>query len=307
MRIGSLLVGCILAWHFGSVQAAEKFSPKYVENLKHVKRNESKVEQRLTIAGMAVDSKVTSFSVSTLVAGERDSDGKLAVEESVTQLQVDLELPNGVKLQFDSANPDKPADDPLWEPMLEMFRAMLKSSRTMILNREDRVAEVKVANHPKEKLPQEFQSYFDPARLKREFEQAWLFLPDSDVGVGAAWERMIEQDLGGGQTMSFKVKFAYAGPETRDGRTCHKFASEHREVMYSMDPNANPMVQVSNSDLKIVKSSGTILYDPETGKIPVRESQVQITGTLTLVINGQEFPSELNLTMTETETVTWEK
>lgn len=304
MRIGLWLASCMALFLVSSPAfAAEKFERKYAESSKQVRQAESKVEQTLTIAGMALETKVTSFSVSAAVAGKRDADGKLAVEETINVLQSNLELPGGIKLDFDSANPDKEADIPALNPLLDVFRAILKHPTTTVVDRDNKVQEVTMADNPREKLPKEYQGFLDPKAQKREREQAWLFLPDKDVEAGAEWERFVDQDLGGGQTMNFKVKYAYAGKETKDGKTAHKFTVTHQEVTYAMDPNANPMVQVTKSDLKIAKSSGTILYDPATGEIPSRESTVKITGKMTLVINGQELPGDLDLTLTEKTTL----
>src|SRR5689334_4975125 len=114
MRIGFWIAGVVALVQLGSpVQAAEKFERKYAENSKQVKETSTKVEQTLTIAGMNVETKATAFQLSTVVAGPRDADGNLAIEETVTVLQADLELPGGMKLAFDSANPDKKADNDL--------------------------------------------------------------------------------------------------------------------------------------------------------------------------------------------------
>lgn len=280
-------------------QAAETFTPKFPESTKQRKEAESKTEQTLTIAGMGLETKVTTFSVSEAETGKRDAEGKLSLVETVKVLQADLNLPGGLKLQFDSANPDKEAENPLLNPILEVFRTIVKYPITTVIDRDNKIASSAMAENAFEKLPKETRSMLEPARLKKEQEDAWKFLPDKPVNVGDDWERYIDKDLGGGQIMNFKLKYAYAGPETKDGKTYHKFTTTSQEVTYTMDPTANPMVQCSKSDLKINKSSGTILYDPATGEIPLRESSVNITGTLTLVINGQEFPSELDLTMSE--------
>lgn len=304
MRNSIWIAGCVaLCFLSGSVRGGEKFERKYVESSKQVKETESKVDQTLTIAGMAVETKALTFQTTKTEIGERDAEGKLPVTETVTSLRSDLELPGGTKINFDSANPDQKADNPLFEPLMEVFRAIVKNPITALVDRENHVTEAKIANNAQDQLPKEVQSFLQPERQKRDREQAWSFLPDKEVEAGAEWERFIEQDLGGGQTFSFKMKYTYAGPEQKDNKTYHKFGLEHLEATYALDPNGNPMVQVPKSDLKVAKSSGSILYDPATGEIPFRESLVKITGTMTLTINGMDFPSDLNLTMTEKSTL----
>lgn len=299
ITVGIAALAVLLQWN-SAIRAAEKFERKYAENSKSVKETESKVEQTLTVAGMAVETKALTFVDTTAVCGTRDADGNLAVEETVTSLRATLELPMGIKVDFDSADPGKKADNAALEPALEIYRMILKTPTTSVIDRDNQVQEVKLDTAALEKLPKEYRSSLEPARQKRDREQAWLFLPDKAVAPGDEWERFVDRDLSGGQTMNFKIKYRYVGPETKDGSTLHKFSVEHEEVTYALDPNANPMVQIPKSDLKIKKSSGTILYDPATGDTPLRESTVTITGTLTLVISGTELPGDLDLTLTET-------
>jgi hypothetical protein len=303
MRLVAWLAVCAALWMPVASHAAEKIERKYVENSKQVQQTEQKTEQTLTIAGMPLETKVSATQVADVVVGKRDDAGKLPIDEKIRSLQTSMSLPGGLSLDFDSADPDKKAENELLEPVLDIFRAILKNPIHVVVDREDRVAEAKLADNAQDNLPKEIKTVLSPERLKRNHEQDWMFLPDKAVNVGDEWERFIDKDLGGGQTMNFKIKYSYAGAENKDGKTLHKFNLAYQEVTYAMDPNANPMVQVSKSDLKIPKASGTILYDPATGEIPLRESEVKITGTLTLVVNGQELPSDLDLTLTEKATL----
>lgn len=298
ITVGIAAVVALCQWS-SFANAAEKFERKYVENSKVVSESEAKVEQILTIAGMPIETKQLTFIEGSAAAGKRDADGILAVEETITSLRSNIELPGGIKLDFDSADPDKKADNEALNPLLDIYRIILKTPITAIVDRDNKVQEVKMDAAALEKLPQEFRGSLEPARQKRNREQAWLFLPDGEVESGAEWERFIDRELGGGQSMNFKIKYTYAGIEAKDGKPYHKFNVTFQEVTYVLDPNANPVLKVPKSDLKIAKSSGVILYDPATGAVPFRESSVKITGTMTMVINGMELPAELDLTLTE--------
>ncbi|MFO0917752.1 MAG: hypothetical protein U0872_05480 [Planctomycetaceae bacterium] len=293
------LAGTILTVCVHSASAGEKFPRTYAEQTKQKKQIETKTEQTLTLAGMDIDTKSTLFSIATITSGKRDTDGNLTLEESIDVLQTDLSLPGGLTVQFDSANPDKAADNAVLEPLLDMLRATFKNPVTMTVDRDNHVQDLKFANNPEETLPKEVRGFLDPVSRKKSAEQAWGFLPDRAVAIGDQWERTEEHNLGGGQSLTYKSRYTYAGPEKLDGQTYQKFDVERLEASYSLDPNANPMVQVPKSDLKVAKSSGVILYQPETGAVAKREAEVKIAGTLTLVINGQELPGELDLSITE--------
>ena len=59
------------------------------------------------------------------------------------------------------------------------------------------------------------------------------------------------------------------------------------------------MLQVTKSDLKIIESESTFLFDRERGSVVSTSSKVQIAGPLTLVINAMEFAGKVDLTIEE--------
>jgi hypothetical protein len=63
-----------------------------------------------------------------------------------------------------------------------------------------------------------------------------------------------------------------------------------------MDPNVPSPLKVTQSELKIASSEGTILFDRAEGRVQESKSLTRIKGDLTFLVNGMDFPSTLELT-----------
>ncbi len=281
-------------------EAQVTLQAKYTEGAKAVVHSETKTTQTLTLAGMDLDTKSTTFIVTSSSTGNRAADGTLMIEEKTDVLQSELGLPGGVTLQFDSANPDKKADNPLLEPILEIYRSLVRFPVTVVVDANNKITEIKLPEGEFEKLPEGAKERFSPEARKKAAEQAEGFLPTEPVKPGDTWERSADANLGSGQVMSFRTKYEYAGTVDQDGKTLDKITGKTFEVSFSI--NGNPMLQVTKSDLKVKESQSTVLFDRDLGRVASRTSKIRIEGPLTLVINGAELPGKVDLTIEEKTT-----
>ncbi len=273
---------------------------KYPERTKSSTQTESVVNQTLTLAGNDILTKANTFTTSTSHIGTRAADGTLAIVEKVESLQSELDL-NGTKLQFDSANPDKKADLPQLEPLLDLYRAVVKFPMTRTLEaKTNKLKSVTLPVGEFEKLGEAAKDRFSPEKLKKATEQALVFLPDGPVKVGDKWERATEADLGGGQLMSFRTTYEYLGTVEQDGAKLDKIEGKAFEVSFAIV--GNPMLQVTKSDLKIKESATTHLFDRERGHLVSKNAKVRIDGPITLVIGGMELEGKVDLTIEEKST-----
>ena len=269
---------------------------KFPEETKATVQSETVVDQTLTLAGQDIVTKSTTFAVSTSTIGKRAEDGSLTVIDKVDVFQSELNI-NGTKIQFDSANPDKKADLPQLEPVLDIYRAVAKFPITKVFDAKNKLTATKLSEGEFEKLSDLAKDQLDPEKMKKAIEQLHSFLPDGPVKEGDSWERSTESNLGSGQVMSFRTKYEYKGTVEQDGRKLDKIEGKAFEVGFAI--NGNPMLQLTKSDLKIKESISTILFDRERGHVVSRASKVRIDGPLTLTINGTELPGKVDLTMEE--------
>ena len=64
-----------------------------------------------------------------------------------------------------------------------------------------------------------------------------------------------------------------------------------------MDAFRYQWLYISKTDLEIAKTEGTILFDRQLGREVENSRVLHLKGKLTLVINGMDFPTDLDLKM----------
>jgi hypothetical protein len=226
------------------------------------------------------------------------------VEEKVDSLQVELSLPGGVSVTFDSKDPEKKPGNPQLAPLIEVYKIISGLSYTVVLDGQNKVKAVEgteklleKANALDEMTKRSIQDRLDAQKLKAQFEQSHSNLPDILARPGEPWERTEKLELGGGQTLTFHKKYEYTGTEKRGDRTLDKITIKTTEVNYAMDPNSPSPLKVNKSDLKPETSEGTILFDREAGHVVSANGKIRIKGSMTFTAGGQEIPGELDLTI----------
>ena len=269
---------------------------KYQDGTTYETQIDSKTTQTLTLAGMNLDTKSSTFIVSEGKVGTRNADGVLSIEEKMKTLQSELSTPGGM-IQFDSANPDKKADNPLFEPLMDMFRSMYRIPVVRELDAKNKLVAIKLPEGEYEKLPDVVKDRYAPEALKKAGDQALNYLPDGPVKKGDQWERSAEVNLGAGQTMTFRTKYEYDGTVEKDGVVLDKIVGKSFDVSFAI--NGNPMFQLIKSDLKIIESASMYLFDRVRGHVVSHKSKTQIAGPLTLQINGMQFDGKVDLTIEE--------
>lgn len=274
-----------------------KLEFKYTPETTSTTHAESSTKQILTLAGMEFETDVSQFVISTSSIGKRNPDGTLAVVDKIDKLQSNLSLPAGLKLAFDSDDPDKKADNPLLEPFLDVFRVVAKSKTTTLLDKDDRIQSIEFSDNPADKVGDDYKSQFDPEKRKKSAENERNILSDKPVKPGDVWMHTAESELGAGQTLTIETRYEYLGTQEKAGKTLDKISTRSITVTYAMDPNSSSPLKIKVSELKITASEGTILFDRERGEVFESVSKIKIEGDLKTEINGMELPGKLSLTI----------
>ncbi len=284
--------------------AQVKLEYKFPEGTRASYRTTSKTHQVLTIAGMNIETESESSAVTSHTVGKRNADGTLPVGEKIESLKIQMDLPGGISINFDSANPDAKIEVPQLAFLGEALKALVGLSYTVVLDEHNRVKFVEGTEKVMSKL-----DGFDPQAanfikgrlkadsIKRSFEMDHANLPDILVRRGEPWERTEVMDIEGGQSLTFKKRYEYLGTVEQGGRTLDKIGVKELEVSYAMDPDADSPLKPLKSDLKVDSSDGTLLFDREAGSVVERKGKTRITGDITFTANGQELPSQLDLTI----------
>lgn len=288
-----------------AARAQVKLEYKYSEGQKLTYKTTSKTSQVLTLMGQPIETESKETILTSSTAGKKRADGTLPIEEKVDALAVELSLPMGVMLTYDSKDPNAKIDNPQLAFLAEVYKLAGESSYTVVLDDKNKVKAIEGTEKLLEKADklenpiakQAIRSRADAEKLKHQFEQAHANLPDVLARQGEPWERTEKVDIGSGQSLTFHKKYEYAGAEKQGDATLEKINVKTTEVKYEMEPNSPSPLKATKSDLKVDSGDGTILFDREGGKVVSSKGKIRIKGTMTFEAGGQEIPGELDLTI----------
>jgi hypothetical protein len=268
---------------------------KLVEGSEHKSKITVKIDQKLTLGGQDAGTNATTVVEQKTSIGKRDAEGKLTLKASTELKTSDLALPGGIKVKFDSANPDakgEGAGNPLYDVILDRLKANAKNDISVVFGKDNKVVEVQGLK------PESGASEDD---VRAEFDEQDKSLPKQPVKKGDTWEAEVKANLGQGQTMTFKRKFTYEGESLRgtvnSTRKLEKITAVDSEVVYSVKEGGAFPGKVTKSELKVADSKHTMFFDPALGRFVDETSKVQVVGPIGLSIMGVEIGGDLDLTM----------
>jgi len=293
----TLLTLCLALTSSSLASGQVKFDRKIEEGKTSKVESVSRSEQKLTIAGMDIETSSDSRTVVRATAGKRDADGNLRIEEKVDSLQISVKI-QGTEYEFDSANPEKTGGSPL-EMLRPVHKGAVRRTTTTTYDKDNKVADIQFDQDPLNDLNDTVRALvkdqFDIERIKKAANEEIDRLPGELVKKGDSWERMTKLHLEAGQIMTFNTRYTYEGEIEKDGRKLDRISSKVLSVDYTIE---NPVqFSAKSSDLKPAASKGELLFDRAAGQIVESSSSVQIVGDLTLVINNMELPAKLDLKM----------
>jgi hypothetical protein len=263
-------------------------------------KSTSKMHQILNLAGQDLETRASNTVTLTSIVGKRGNDGRLPIQQRIDAMAVQLSLPMGINVDFDSSNPNAQSDNPRLQSIIDTYKARVGFSQTIILGKDNQVIAVEGAEKILERATPGaadiLRPEIKPDRLKKAAEQSYSILPTELVGPGDTWMRTLTTRIGGGQNLTYETRFEYLGTVNKDGQDLDRIGTTALTVALSIDEDAQTPLKVTQSDLKIESSKGTILFDRAKG-LPIESNSItHIVGDMTLSINGMEFPGKLDLT-----------
>jgi hypothetical protein len=294
LLLSVLALGAMAAACPGQVTLKHKFH----EGSSQVLETTARIEQSLTIAGMAVETASDTRATTKISVGARDVEGKLRVQEKAESLQISMDV-MGMKYEFDSANPDNKGGSPL-EILRDVHKALLRRTTTIVFDKADKAVAVESDEDTLGTLPAEVQSLvksqLDSEHLKTEANDAIEQIKREPIKKGDTWQRQKSVNFGAGQLMDFKTEYTYDGTAEKDGKTYDKITSKNLSVTFALDNSPLPF-SLKGADLKSPESEGVILFDREQGQVVESTSKVRVTGEITFSLNGKDLPAKLDLKM----------
>lgn len=281
--------------------AQEAVTLKYAPPLQAGATQEAEIEvksdQILTIAGMPLETHANTFLTSQEKIVGPSSAGGWKFEGSFSLVQSDLEFPGGLKVSFNSNNPEQTGTDGPLGIFAEALKATAGAKWVAETDAEHQITKIEYIDDPFANVDDMLKGNTSPESLKKRRTMELQRYPSDPVKPGDKWTLSEESDLGGGQTLTLEKEYTYVGGEERDGRTFDKVTVKALTVEYKMDAAAPSPAKVTDSELIVAESQGTYWYDRQLQAFSEVHDSVRITGTLTMEINDQKLPGELDLTI----------
>lgn len=256
----------------------------------------TETEQTLTLAGMPIPSKTTQMMIILSEPAGDAGEGEHKTRSWFDAFQQQLSVA-GIEMQFDKGNPKDEAPIPQLKPVADLLRALSEAKWVSTQTDNGTVKALEFEGFPFANLPDGARGEITPERMMNQANQIAKRLPEKPVNVGDSWTRSETMPLEAGQTLTFEKEFTFRGPVENTDPVVWKIEMRHKNVDFRMAADSPSPVKISNSELKVSKTDGEILYDPAAKRIVASREVVTLEGKLGINVNGMDLPGELKLTL----------
>ena len=242
--VAAVGVGCLAMASSQAAQAQVKLEYKFPEGKKLTYKTTTKMHQVLTINGMEIPTDVEQTVVVVADVGKRRGrfdpadrgEGRIAPRGVGAPRRHQCDL----RLEASPTPRSRTRSSPSWATCSSWPARPPTRSCSMARTRSRRSRGPRScwrrptsSTRRREAL---IRGQLESDKLKTEFEQAHRNLPDVLARPGEPWERTETLEVGGGQTLSFRKKYEYAGTEKKGDKTLDKITSKVIEVKYTRIP-----------------------------------------------------------------------
>lgn len=278
-----------------NAQTSLAYAPTYSVGETIVNEVEIQTNQTLVIAGMNVETEASNYVVTnTKVTQVTDDSTKVQIE--IDRMQIDLSLPGGVTMNFDTGNPNPPAAAGPYADIMKYLNVAKETKWELEYGPDHKPKAAKTVGELPNDVPEAFKAELTPEKVLEEAKREVDRLPTESVSKGDSWERNETANLGQGQVFHLVREYTYLGTEEHNGVQMEKIGAKTKSLTYEINGGALPL-SLKESDLSVKSSEGTLWYHPARKVIVESHDNTRIVGNLTFVANGQELPANLDLTM----------
>lgn len=278
---------------------AVKFELKYKPGEKFVVKSEEKMQQTMSIMGRDFETSVDSSKIVLVTNSGLSDKGVLTRTHTVKETKTQMAMPGGIQLTFDSQNADAtqvPAF-PGAAQIVDGMKLSAKAKRVYSYGKGNKLLSAKVDGVDLQSLPPQMQAQFKPEAMKKARMEELKLLPKKPVSAGDSWDVDSVLTIGAGQSLKMKTKYTYRGLAKKGDKEYDYIESTISDITLVMDGPGPGGLQITESDVKPVKSTGKLWFDREAGRTHASEQRIQMVGTLTLNAAGQTINADIDLTM----------
>jgi hypothetical protein len=144
------------------------------------------------------------------------------------------------------------------------------------------------------------RTFITEENLKIGIQDLFSFLPDKPVRPGDTWKRSNKMTLG--PLGNFSLSSQFKLKDLEKGLARIESVSEAKYEAPKEGGDAGGFA-ITKGELKGEKLTGTIVFDPKSGRVKESRTDVQMKGTLTVSVGGMETEVGISQRLTMTGTV----
>jgi hypothetical protein len=221
------------------------------------------------------------------------------IKQKITGVAMDIDI-GGSKITYDSTKTDA-ANNPLGD----FFKALVGSEFTLTLDTKNmkvtkidgRDAFLKKLTTANPQMQQLLNQILSDNALKEMAEPTFAALPNKEVAKGDSWTRESTLDMGPIGKYTNTYKYTYDGKDEQNKKLDRIKVDTTLKYEKPADNAVGGLpFKIKSANLKSDKATGTVLYDPEKGRIERSNATLDLKGDLDIEIGGQTTKVELNQT-----------
>jgi hypothetical protein len=249
------------------------------------------MKQTQTINGNKIENSTTQETVTTRNIEDVDQEGKATLKTKAVQRKVRAEFGVAGKYEFDSKSTERDTSSMIGAAVTPLLERLTGSEYEVQVNPRGEIVAVKgyaelVADLIKDNpLASQFAGG-GAAGAKLAEQEAFAVLSEEAVKPGDQWERPFELELAGLGKAKGKVVCVFEGHDKVGDR---KTARIGITTDLSFELNLDMGGAKVTGTISTTRSSGTVQFDPEAGRLISAKNNMAMSGQLTVEAGGMTF------------------
>jgi hypothetical protein len=236
-------------------------------------------------------------------------DGNWVIKQKIEGVKMKIQIGNQ-NIDYDSTNEKDTSQN---NPLADFFKALKDSEFTITLNPKDmtvtklegRMEFVDKLGKQNPQMKPLLETILSEKALMQMAEPTFAAIPGREEPVGGTWSKKTSLDMGPIGRYDNEYKYTYDGKD-KEKKSFDRIKVE-TQLKYTPPTDAvgggggGLPFKIRSADLKSTKAEGSILFDPEKGRIDSSSMSLKLNGSLNIEIGGQT--TEVTLDQDQSSTV----
>jgi len=234
---------------------------------------------------------------------EKQEGDTWTIKQKIEGVAMDIDIGNQ-KISYDSTGKDAPNN-----PLSEFFKALVGSEFTITLDTktmkvtkiEGRDEFLKKLTNANPQMKSLLDAILSEKALQEMAEPTFAAIPGKEETAGEKWKRESSLDMGPIGKYENTYTYTYEGKDGKNDKI--KVETNLKYVAPGEVAGAGTGLpfKIKSAELKSSNANGTIVFNPEAGRIESSNMTVTLEGKLSIDIGGQV--TDVNLSQTQTSKV----